>query len=808
MTKLKPIAPAPLDASRLYTLCDPESFPFTETGQLDPLEDFIGQDRAVAAVRFAMDMDHHGYNLFALGPQGTGKQSLVRRFLEQTADSRPVPGDWCYVHNFDDPHKPRAISLPASQGQPLVRDMDGLIEDLRSALPAAFEGETFQNHQQAIEDEYKKHQEDRFSGFQDQAAERDVALLRTPMGLALAPLKDGEVLSSDDFKALPEEDQDHYRRRMADFQSRLEEMMAEMPRWEKEKREKLRALTKETTQLAVGHLIDALREKWADRAQVLTHLETVRDQVVEDPRDFLPLPDGSPEEAAGRGASLRRFKVNLLVDNGGPRRGAPVVEEEHPTLGNLLGRVEQVAQQGTLMTDFNLIKPGALHRANGGFLILDARRLLMQPLAWEALKRALRGDRIRIESAAEAWGFAGTVTLEPEPIPLDVKVVLVGDPMLHYLLSAHDPEFAELFKVAADFDDRMPRTEEYIRHYARLIAGVCNKEKLPHLDAAAVARVIEQCARLAGDSERLSAHMSSIVDLVREAAYWARSGDRELIGAEQIQQAIDAREFRSDRIRDRIQEEIARGTLLVETEGARVGQVNGLAVLQMNDFAFGKPSRISARVRPGRGEVIDIEREVALGGPLHSKGVLILASFLNHRYGADRPLSLAATLVFEQSYGGIEGDSASSTELYVLLSAIAEIPIKQGLAVTGSVDSFGRVQAIGGVNEKIEGFFDVCKAKGLTGEQGVLIPAANVKHLMLRHDVVAAAREGRFHIYPVETIDEGIERLTGIPAGQPDDDGDYPLTSVNRAVGTRLQRMARRMQDRERSAPPIQVTMG
>ncbi|GAB6052137.1 ATP-binding protein [Magnetospira thiophila] len=806
MTRALPIAPAPLTADKLYTICDPARFDFTTTSDLEPLNEFVGQERAVAAVRFAIHMDHHGYNLFALGPQGTGKQSLVRRYLEQAAEERPVPGDWCYVHNFDDPHKPRALALPVGRGQGLARDMDHLIEDLRAALPAAFESESYQHRKEAIENQYKEQHEKRFGDFQKKAAEREVALMRTPMGLALAPMQDGEVLSAEDFKKLSEAQQAAYRERLEKFQEELEEMISEMPRWEKQQREKLRELNMETTQLAVGHLIDALREKWADLPTVLAHLEAVRGEVADNPLDFLPTSDG-PGETEGRGGpSVRRFKVNLLVDNSGPRRGAPVLEEEHPTLGNLLGRVDQVSHMGTLMTDFNMIKPGALHRANGGFLILDARRLLMQPLAWEALKRALRSHRIRIESSAEAWGFSGAVTLEPEPIPLEVKVVLVGDPMLHYLLSENDPEFGELFKVAADFDDRMPRSDDYILYYARLIAGVCEKENLAHLDAAAVARVIEHCSRLADDAERLTAHMSSIVDLVREAAYWSHHEGRGTVGADHVQQAIDAREFRSDRIRDRIQEEIARGTLLVETAGARVGQVNGLAVLQMHDFVFGKPSRISGRVRPGRGEVIDIEREVALGGPLHSKGVLILASFLNHRYGSDRPLSLAATLVFEQSYGGIEGDSASSTELYVLLSAIAEIPIKQGLAVTGSVDSFGRIQAIGGVNEKIEGFFDVCRAKGLTGDQGVLIPAANVKHLMLRHDVVAAARAGQFHIYPVETVDEGIELLTGVPAGEPDAQGDYPLDSLNYAVGTRLQRMSGLMQGRDKGQ--IQVSLG
>ena len=475
--------------------------------------------------------------------------------------------------------------------------------------------------------------------------------------------------------------------------------------------------------------------------------------------------------------------------------GAPVVEEEHPTQPNLIGRIDQMSQFGTLVTDFNLIKAGALHRANGGYLILDARKLVMQPLAWETLKRALQMRRIRIESLAESMGWAAAATLEPEPIPLEVKVVLLGEPTLYYLLNHFDPDFRELFKVAADFDNRMDRNEETATLYAQLIGTLARREGLRPLHAGGVARVIEHGARLADDAEKLSAHIGSVVDVVREADYWAGEAGSDNVLVEHVQKAIDAKIYRSDRLRERIQEEIRRGTLVIETEGARTGQINGLSVILLDHFSFGRPSRISCRVRMGRGEVIDIERAVALGGSLHSKGVMILSSYLSTRFARNHPLTLSASLVFEQSYGGIDGDSASSAELYAILSAISAIPIKQSFAVTGSVDQNGNVQAIGGVNEKIEGFFDVCAARGLTGDHGVLIPAANVKHLMLRCDVVEAAAEGRFHVFAVETVDQGIELLTGVPAGAVDESGEYPIGTVNRAVANGLVAFARKAQD-------------
>lgn len=791
----------PLPPELLYTRCDPAGFKFKTTRSLEPLDDVIGQDRAVQAVRFAVGMKHKGFNLFALGPEGTGKSSLIRRFLVSEAAGEPVPDDWCYVNNFEQPHRPRAFRLPPGRGRHLRRDMERLVDDLGGAIPAAFESDEYRTRKSVIEEQFKEKHEETFSALQKRAQEKDVALIRTPVGLAVAPVREGEVLNSQEFENLPADDKKRLRAALEGLQKELEGILQLTPSWEKAQREQIRELNREVTRYVVGHLIDEMKKEWEALAPVLEFLEAVRSDVIDNADDFLPKePQGEqhpvsagPQRPFSKQSAFQRYRINVVVDNGGPegegkegRVGSPVVYEDHPTQPNLLGRIEHMSHFGTLFTDFNLIKGGALHQANGGYLILDARKVLMQPFAWESLTRALRSRRIRVEAPAEALGWVSTVTLEPEPIPLEVKVVLMGEPWLYYLLTYYDPDFRELFKVAADFDSQTDRTPDAAHQYARMLAGLAEKEKLHHLDRTGVARVIEHASRLAEDAMKLSTHMGSIVDLVREADFWAREARAPTISGAHVQKAIEANAYRSDRLRQRIQEEIERHTLVIETTGERVGEINGLAVIQLDHFSFGKPSRISCQVRLGKGEVVDIEREVALGGPLHSKGVMILSSFLTARYARERPLTLSAHLTFEQSYGGVDGDSASSAELYALLSALAGIPLRQSLAVTGSIDQNGRVQAIGGVNEKIEGFFDVCNARGLTGSQGVLIPAANVKHLMLRHDVVAAAGAGRFAIFAVETVDQGIEILTGIPAGEPDERGEYPIGSVNRAVAHRL----------------------
>ena len=777
----------PLPPDRLYTPCDPALLPFATTAELSgaATAGSYGQDRAVEAIDFAVNMAHRGFNLFALGAEGTGRRSLVLHLLKARAAQRPAPGDWVYVNDFDQSQRPKAMALPGGRAVAFKKDMDWLVGELRLALPAAFEAEEYRNRRQAIEDELKQRQEAAFAIIAHEAGEKNVALIRTPVGLALAPMKNGEVLSPEDFKKLPEDAQAHFKADMVALQEILEATVKDVPKWERDSRAQLRALDHDVVAFAIAHLIEEVTAKYQDLPQVQTYLQAVAADVAANVGDFLDEDERAKIRRALGGDSFRRYHVNVLVDNA-HAQGAPVVYEDYPTQPNLIGRIEHLAQMGALITDFNLIRAGALHRANGGFLVMDARKLLMNPFAWEDLKRALKAREIRIESPGQSMGLLSTFSLEPEAIALDLKVVLIGDPMLYYLLSHHDPEFAELFKVAADFDWRMDRCADAVSALAGSMAAQVATEGLRALSRGAVARVIEQLSRLVEDSAKLSTHMASLADLVREADYWAGRGDAPIIEAVHVQQAIDAGIRRQDRVRENVQEEILRAIIHVATDGAEVGQINALAVLQLGNFAFGHPVRITARIHAGKGDVIDIEREVDLGGPLHGKGVLILSGFLAARFGETEPLSLSASLVFEQSYGGVDGDSASSAELYVLLSALSGLPIRQDLAVTGSVDQFGRVQAIGGVNEKIEGFFDLCVARGLSGSQGVLIPASNVAHLMLRADVVEACRQGRFAIHAIDHVDQGIELLTGIAAGVMDKNRRFPAGTVNRKVQARL----------------------
>ena len=797
---LKALAPRALKRR-----CDPRSLRFRTTAELEDVDEILGQERAIEALRFGIGIRSAGFNLFALGPNALGKHTTVRQFLDRKAAAQDTPADWCYIHDFEDAHRPKALRLPAGTGDKLQRDMARLIEELQTAVSTVFESEEYRTRLQGINEEFRERQSEAFEELQKRARGREVALVRTPVGLALAPMRNEEVMSPEDFRKLPEAERERAEKAIQELQQELQETIQQIPRWDKERREKVRDVNREVTNFAVGHLIDTMRQEYKALPDVVAHLDAVRADVIDNVAGFVQPPGGGEAQsatgqeppraspgapgAAGMPTLLRRYRVNVIVDNGGTK-GAPVVYEDNPAQGNLVGRVEHLAQMGALITDFSLIQPGALHRANGGYLILDARKLLTQPYAYESLKRTLQAGEIRIESPGQMYGLVSTVSLAPESIPLDIKVVLVGDRMLYYLLSAQDPDFSQLFKVAVDFEDDMDRTAGRHMPYARLVATLARRDGLMPLSAAGVARVIEQASRLAGDSAKLSTRMGLICDVLREADHWATEAGRRVIGAQEVQKTIDSQTRRADRMRERSQEMIRRGTILLDTAGAATGQVNGLAVLSMGGFAFGRPSRITARVRMGRGEVLDIEREVELGGPLHTKGVLILSAFLSAHYATDRPLSLSASLVFEQSYSGVDGDSASSAELYALLSALAEVPIKQSLAVTGSVNQFGQVQAIGGVNEKIEGFFDLCKANGLDGGNGVLIPASNATHLMLRDDVIEAAAAGTFHVYPIKTIDQGIELLTGKPAGKRGRNGTFPAGTINRMVDDRLMALA------------------
>lgn len=787
-----------LAAGELRRTVDPATLSFKTTAELEPLTGLIGQERATRALSFGAGMKSNDYNIFVLGPDASGKSAAVRAQLSALAASAPVPCDWVYVNNFDDPNKPIALQLKSGRGRPFEKAMVAAVDEILAALPAAFESEDYQARARALDAEYGGRTEEQLQALGQKAEEHGVALLRTPLGFTLAPMLEGKVVKPEAFSAVPPSMQEEVRRTIEELQVELQAILADVPRADKERRHHLRTLNEEIASAVVKDALDDIVAAFGKDGDVLDYLNAVRNDLVVNAQLFLA--DPSHEQDAftvqpvdsSRDSRFRRYMVNSVVVHDAGEAGAPVIEESNPTLGNVIGRVEHLAHMGALVTDFLLIKPGALHKANGGTLLVDARKLITSPFAWEALKRALKTKAIRLEQPVESLGLVSTQTLDPEPIPLDVKVVLFGDRELYYLLARHDPEFQELFKVQADFDDTIARTKENAEMYARLIAAIVGEFGLQPLDAGAVAGVIEEGSRMARDRDKLTIEVSRIGDIVREADYWAKQSEREMTTREDVRRAIDEQVQRADRLRDRDQETFERGIVLVDTEGRKVGQINGLSVLQLGTFAFGRPSRITARVRFGAGRVVDIEREAKLGGPLHSKGVMILWGYLAGMFAQDRPLALSASLVFEQSYGGVEGDSASSTELYALLSALSDVPIRQGIAVTGSVNQLGEVQAIGGVNEKIEGFFDVCKVRGLDGRQGVIIPAANVQHLMLREDVVEAVRNDQFSVWPVKTIAEGIEILTGMPAGVRGGDGAFPDGSVYQRVEEKLKVFAER----------------
>jgi predicted ATP-dependent protease len=787
-------APPPLEAKALYVSCDQSRLHFDTTTELEELDDVLGQPRALEALHFGTGISSDGFNIYALGTPGTGKFETVKQILEQQAAKRELPPDWCYVYNFKQPHKPNALQLPAGHAVKFRDDMEQLIDDLSAAIPAAFETEEYHSRIEELERQLSERRDGALGELADEAARNNIRFLHTPAGFAFAPLDEkGEVIRPDAFERLPAGEKRGIEHTVDTLQKKLQKIIHQFPIWQKETREKVKQLEQEIARYAVEHLIADIKARHGDLPEVQEYLDDVEKDIVDNVRDFRP--EANPQASLLGGSSqpqgLARYKVNVLVDHGG-ENAAPVVYQDLPNYANLVGRVEYRAQMGMLLTDLTLIKAGDLHRSNGGYLILDAERVLVQPLAWDGLKRALRSREIRIEPLEKAFGFMSTVSLEPEPIPLEVKVVLIGERWLYYLLSYHDPEFADLFKVAADFDEHMDRDGEVETGFARLLGTIAARNRLLPLKRHAVARVIEHSARVAGDSAKLSIQLRGLSDLLHEADYWARRAERAHVTRDDVQRAIDARVFRVDRIRSHVYELIERGTLKIDTDGAKAGQINALSVIDLGDFSFGQPSRVTATARLGSGELVDIQRETELGGNVHSKGVLILSHYLASRYATNHPLSVAASLVFEQSYGLVEGDSASLAELCALLSALGQLPIEQSLAVTGSVNQLGEVQAIGSVNEKIEGYFDICKARGLTGNQAVLIPQANTRHLMLRHDVVEAAAAGKFAVYAVSSVDEAMELLTGLAAGERDKDGVFPAESVNRRVEEALISLAMR----------------
>lgn len=792
-----------LKTNQLYTKCDPKKFDFSSTAELEERLSALGQDRALSAVELGINIKSKGYNLFCLGPEGTGKTSLVKRVLEQESKTRPTPDDWAYVYNFEETHKPQAISFPPSKASEFAKDIDVLIEGLSVALPSLIESDEYKAGLSIIKEKYKQRKEEYIRLLQKKAKGKSVSLLHMPVGLVVAPVKNGEVLSPDAFDQLPEEEKKELINDLNAMQEEIENAAQDLPEWEDKQRKENNNLREKFIKIAVKKPIDNLRQKYKGHRGASDFLKNIQKYIVENIEEFLPdTPDCGPTEGDDALSCLlsrmnkpeedkyAKFKVNVVVKNE-KGAGAPIVHLDHPTQGNLVGRVERLQQYGALLTDFTLIKAGALHRANGGFLLVDAQKLLMQPFAWDSLKRALASKCIKIEAPSDETSFT-TISLDPEPIPLDVKVILTGDSELYDVLSERDPDFSDFFKVEADFGVLMDRTHDNEVEYAKLIGSLSKKKKLRSLNKQAVAKVIEYSSRLAEDSQKLTAHIASIGDLLREADYWARNSKANQIGKNHIEQAIEAQIYRSDRVKQEMLEQIDEGSILLDVAGKRVGQINGLVVYNFARFSFGKPARITTQVRMGKGEFLNIEREIELSGPIHTKGVLILQSLLANRFAKDSPLSLSASIVFEQSYGGVDGDSASSTEYYCLLSAISGLPIRQDIAVTGSINQFGEIQPIGGINEKIEGFFDVCKHRGLTGTQGVIMPHTNVKNLMLREDVLNAVEDGKFHVYAIETVDDGIEILTGKKAGLADKKGNFPKNTVNYDVQKGLEHYYKR----------------
>ncbi|QSA97913.1 Lon protease family protein [Methylococcus sp. EFPC2] len=778
----------PLSPDLLFTPCDPALFSFSTTEELAETGLIVGQDRALEAIRFGLGVKRSGFNIFALGPTGHGKLTAVRDIVSREADALPAADDWCYVNNFEDPAKPKALRLPAGRGGVFARAMERLIEELSVSIPATFEGEEYRTRAEQIEDEGRRREQGALNHLRAEARAAQIELIETSNSFAFVPIgQKNEPLAPDQFEKLSEEQQQALHDKMAHLHQQLQKLLRQFPSWRKEAKEKVKSLNREFAVYAISHLVETLKENYADLAEVCAYLDRAEQDIIEHADDFFPKSEGvmSLLNTQARVTPLQRYRVNLLVDHTASAR-APIVEEILPSHVNLIGRVEHQAYMGALVTDFSMVRPGALHRANGGYLILDAHKLLMQPYAWETLKRTLQTGEIRIESLERTLGLISTTSLEPEPIPLQAKIVLTGDRLLYYLLSYYDPEFADLFKIAADFEESLTRSPESSADYARVIASLALREKLRPLDRDAVVRVVEHSARLAEDAEKLSIRLRSLNDLLKEADYLAEARQAKLINRDDIQAAIDRWVRRSDRVRERIYEAIRRGQILISVDGEVVGQINGLSVIGLGDFSFGQPSRITATTRLGSGKIVDIERETELGGPLHSKGVLILSSFIASRYATTSPFSVAASLVFEQSYGQVEGDSASLAELCAILSSLSGLPIRQSLAVTGSVNQLGQVQPIGGVNEKIEGYFDVCRELGFNGRQGVIIPASNVKNLMLRQDVVEAARNGQFQVYAVETVDQALALLTGQSAGVRDEAGEFAADTVNGRVERRL----------------------
>lgn len=781
-----------LTAEQLRWSCNPSKFDFDTTEELPDLDCAIGQQRALRSIEFGLGMDEPGFNIFIAGQTGTSRTSTIRNILKKRCKDAPRPLDWVYVKNFKDNDSAVSLSLPAGMGSELASDMKELVEAFRKDIPKALESSEYETRRAEIFEEYQVHNNELFQGLEKQAARDGFALQRTVSGLVIVPQKDGKNYTQEEYAALTDKKREKLDQAGKRLTEALNEVLRQVRENEKSTKEALAKADHDLGMSCLGHRLDPLRQKYAEQTKVLTYLDAVQEDILNNLEDFKPQ---SPQQQIPglrlprEEPSFERYDVNVLVDNS-KTEGAPVVFEPNPTYNNLFGRIEHVMQYGGVaVTDFTMIRSGALHRANGGYLVVDAREVLLNPFVWDALKRCIRTSEIRIEDVLEQYRFMTMVTLKPEPVQMRAKIVLVGTPWIYYLLFYLDPDYRKYFKVKAEFDSQVPRSPEVMRDYALFVATHCRCEKLLHFDRSAIARLLEYTARMVEDQHRFSAQFMEIADFIREASYWAEKDGHSIVRGNDVQRAADEKLYRFNRIEERMHELYEDGTIMVDTEGAVAGQINGLSVISLGDHTFGRPSRITASVYIGQSGMVNIEREVKLSGPIHDKGMLILTGYLGRTFAVNRPLSLSASLCFEQSYEGIEGDSASSTELYALLSAFADVPVAQGIAVTGSVNQRGMIQPIGGVNYKIEGFYAVCKSKGLNGRQGVIIPKSNERHLMLNDEVVAAVAAGKFNIWSVETIEQGIEILTGMKAGERGRNGRFPKGTLYHLVDQRLDKM-------------------
>ena len=788
---------------KLTMVCDPGALGFETTDEVEPLEGTIGQERAVSALEMGLDIDAPAFNLFISGPPGTGRNTALRSYLERIAANKPVPPDYGYVYNFDDQSQPVAISLPCGMVRTLVTDMDELVQNCRREVPGVFESEDYAHRVEEVMREVQEKRQALTNDLEQKAQEESFALNFTSAGITPVPLLEGRPMTPEEFNGISDDQREQLRQRAERVQHTIAHGMPDLRRLNKEMVEKLREVDKEVVRFTLTPIIKELRNAYMGHADVTYYLDRVEHDMIQHLEVFKPSEEApSPAQTTADGSRdedfFARYRVNDLVDNA-TCVGAPVIAEYSPTYYNLFGRIDYRARMGTLTTDHTMVKAGALHRANGGYLVVQARDLLTNPLSWETLKRSLRSGQVRIENIGEQLSPLPSSTLRPEPIPINAKVVLVGPPEILRSLQALDEDFRRYFKVIADFDTLMERTPENLSKYAAFVSARCRDGGLRPFHKGAVGQMIDYSSRLVEDQEKLTTRFMDIADVMTEANYWAGKAESPTVMGEHVTKAIDQREYRASLTEERLQELIEVGTIHISTEGKTVGQVNGLAIYSIGEHSFGKPSRITARVSLGRGQVINVERETRMSGRIHDKGFMTLTGYIQGKYGRERPLSLSASIGFEQTYSEVDGDSASSTELYALLSELSDLPIDQGIAVTGSVNQAGEVQAIGGATRKIEGFFEVCKARGLNGSNGVMIPKDNVRNLVLKEEVIDAARNGKFHIYAVSTIDEGIEVLTGSPAGELQEDGTYAEGTVHQLVEKRLEDMAQKAREFGRS---------